>query len=28
VQQIYLEGIRWVLCMSDAAVAPHPAPAR
>jgi uncharacterized protein len=28
VQQIYLEGIKWVLRMSDAAVAPHPAPVR
>jgi hypothetical protein len=27
VQQIYLEGIKWVLRMSDAPVRPHPAPA-
>jgi uncharacterized protein len=28
VQQIYLEGIKWVLRMTDAQVKPHPAPAR
>jgi type 1 glutamine amidotransferase len=28
VQTIYLEGIKWVLRMSDAEVKPHPAPAR
>jgi type 1 glutamine amidotransferase len=28
VQQIYLEGIKWVLRMTDAQVKPHPAPSR
>jgi type 1 glutamine amidotransferase len=28
VQTIYLEGIKWVLRMSDAEVKPHAAPAR
>jgi type 1 glutamine amidotransferase len=28
VQQIYLEGIKWVLRMTDAQVKPHPAPPR